>query len=408
MEKTGKNLTDELLNVDLDAVVEKGKQIGKQKKKKIAVVVTIGTIFFIGIVTLSFWIHARNVESLYQQAISELKSGSYEHAYSLFQQTDEYRDSRTYMEYLEIAIDFTTSTLYSDMEKTVLDELLEIDPGATFDYQVETQSVLVEKHALTILTEDLENISPEIFASWVSVCETADEMASKWYSVLIDHDYSINFSVKVLDDSGENLLYQTVNGKSTFNYVDIDSAEPKMYEAVYEQIASYIEEEDYTGAVQYWNTLNDFYSKEYKDLHELINGAMYSYVSLNKNVEDVTTYNCLVKLKSEGFRDSGDIYAALYRFDIDLFFDDYELCYVITGGPPKGTVTVRIVNEAYWRNGSRSRREIAEDYTFTSSSEDKGIVQKREVSLWYAYQHTITAYDGITGEKLAQIVDPYE
>ena len=141
---------------------------------------------------------------------------------------------------------------------------------------------------------------------------------------------------------------------------------------------------------------------------EKVNALMYDYVLSNQNSEDVTTYDYLTKLTAEGYRDSSSIYSKLYKFDITLSFDNYELCYIITGGPPKGNVAVRIVNEAYWSNGYRSNYEVAEDYTFTSPVELEGIEQRREVSTWYSYRHTITAYNGISGQKLAQIVDPYE
>ena len=140
---------------------------------------------------------------------------------------------------------------------------------------------------------------------------------------------------------------------------------------------------------------------------EKANKLMYDYVLANKDGENTTTYDYLVKLSEEDYLDSKSIYSSLYKFSIKLSIDDYKLCYVVTGGPPKDGVSIRIVNEARWSNGSKSTYEISEDYTFTSPAEKEGEEQMREVKLFYAYRHTITAYDGITGKQLAQIVDPY-
>jgi len=141
---------------------------------------------------------------------------------------------------------------------------------------------------------------------------------------------------------------------------------------------------------------------------EKANELMYAYVLANKDCENISTYDYLLKLCEEDYRDSKNIYTALYKFSLTLSFDDYNLCYLVNGGPPKDGVLIRIVNEARWSNGRESTHDVCEDYTFTSPAEKKGEEQKRDVKLFYAYRHTITAYDGVTGEKLAQIVDPYD
>ena len=137
---------------------------------------------------------------------------------------------------------------------------------------------------------------------------------------------------------------------------------------------------------------------------EKVRALMYDYVLSHKDKEDLTTCDYLLKLTSADYRDSKSIFSNLYPFNITLSIDDFELCYLITGGPPKGNVTVRIVNEEYWSNGYLVHDGVVEDYTFTSSVESNGIEQRREVSLFYGTRHTITAYDGMSGTKLAQIV----
>ena len=133
-----------------------------------------------------------------------------------------------------------------------------------------------------------------------------------------------------------------------------------------------------------------------------VNELMYNYVISHKNRTDMLTYEYLVELKSSNYRNSYDIYGSLYAFTIDASIKNYDLYYTVHGGPPAGEVTIRVVNQSSWMNGDGSW-STAEDYTFTVASVNEGKELIRDVKLFYCYRHIITLYDGITGEKLAEI-----
>ena len=129
---------------------------------------------------------------------------------------------------------------------------------------------------------------------------------------------------------------------------------------------------------------------------------MYNYVVSHKNRSNMLTYEYLVELKSSNYRDSNAIYADLYAITVDASIKNYDLYYTVHGGPPVGEVTIRVVNQCSWMNGDGSW-STAEDYTFTSASVNEGKELVRDVTLIYCYRHIITFYDGITGEKLAEV-----
>lgn len=132
------------------------------------------------------------------------------------------------------------------------------------------------------------------------------------------------------------------------------------------------------------------------------NALMYEYVQSHNNSSNVLTYDYLVHLKSINYSDAKSIYSNLYKIKITIYIENYDLHYIVEGGPPKGEVSIRLVNESRWYRSNEY--SVSEDYTFTSLAEKAGVLQTRDIKLFYANIHRITVFDATTGEELAQII----
>ena len=292
-------------------------------------------------------------EAKYQWAKSMTAEKQYDEAISAFEGIRDYKDSETQIENCKIAIlnlkyDDAVTLMNNEKFEEAISAFKELEGYRDSDTQIEK-------------------------------CKTA---------IL---DYRYDEAVRLMNDG--KYEEAVVEFQKLGNYKDSNDLEAKSVMV----LASFYETSgDIEKSIFWYNMIRN---------HEKVNALMYDYVLANKNRKDITTYDYLLKLTAEDYRDSKRIYATLYKFSIKLSIKDYnQLCYVITGGPPKGDVTVRILNEARWTNGYRSTYEVADDFLLTSSAEYEGVEQSRVVSLWYANRHTITAFDGVSGVKLAQIV----
>ena len=292
-------------------------------------------------------------EAKYQWAKSMTAEKQYDEAISAFEGIRDYKDSETQIENCKIAI---LNLKYDDAVTLMNNEKFE-DAISAF--------------------KELEGY------------RDSDTQIEKCKTAILDYRY--DEAVRLMNDG--KYEEAVVEFQKLGNYKDSNDLEAKSVMA----LASFYETSgDIEKSIFWYNMIRNY---------EKVNALMYDYVLANKNRKDITTYDYLLKLTAEDYRDSKRIYATLYKFSIKLSIKDYnQLCYVITGGPPKGDVTVRILNEARWTNGYRSTYEVADDFLLTSSAEYEGVEQSRVVSLWYANRHTITAFDGVSGVKLAQIV----
>lgn len=132
------------------------------------------------------------------------------------------------------------------------------------------------------------------------------------------------------------------------------------------------------------------------------NALMYQYVQSHQSSTNLSTYDYLVHLMEINYKDAKSIYANLYKIRLTAYIQNYDLYYIIEGGPPKGEITIRLVNESRWYRSNDF--SVSEDYTFTTASVDKGEILIRDIKLFYSNIHRITLYDATTGEELAQVI----
>lgn len=118
----------------------------------------------------------------------------------------------------------------------------------------------------------------------------------------------------------------------------------------------------------YLEAYDYFKNSNYKDSQQLKLQAQYSYVKENYNNSDITTYDFLKNLKSEGYRDSSEIFIELYSWKAKIIanhnendtttheniLSPYKTIYfhfVITGGEPNASVTPNVVaSQTGWKD----------------------------------------------------------
>lgn len=81
---------------------------------------------------------------------------------------------------------------------------------------------------------------------------------------------------------------------------------------------------------------------------EKVKSLKYEYIISHKNRNDTLTYDYLAELKSSNYRDTKSIYSNLYKIKVTIYIENYDLHYIVEGGPPKGEVSIRLLNKSRW------------------------------------------------------------
>lgn len=151
-----------------------------------------------------------------------------------------------------------------------------------------------------------------------------------------------------LDNKQYNLAFNMFNMLDGF----LDSEEMAT-ETRYQEACDYQEKRHYVIAISIFEDISYYKNSEKKILE-----CKYGYVVDHKNNDDRTTYEFLLTLKSENYKDSATIYTELYKWrvtgiisrDSDNYtkheaaiskYSKYLHCwFVLTGGTPGETITV--------------------------------------------------------------------
>lgn len=298
MSEGKKTSAQNLLDVDLDAIVVEGKKENRRNAKiLIAVIVAVLAIAIIGVL-----LHKTAQSNKYQKAISAIDSGEYDSAITMFQELGTYRDSAELLEDTEFAKAFTASDLYSDWEertKDYLDSCIKDGYGFTnYSYNVQERTLMMEVGLSEEMEEviDFNNLAPNLLVSFVNLMESADNLTQTTVDYFISEGYNINCQHNHLSSNGE-LLYSTRNGETTYTCIEVETAKNTAYEEIYAQVTTLVDEGEYWEAFNYCteNSVNDFYELDYKDLADY-----YYYVLAMCNYGDgnsIVASECLSLLK---------------------------------------------------------------------------------------------------------------
>ena len=129
------------------------------------------------------------------------------------------------------------------------------------------------------------------------------------------------------------------------------------HECCYKGGLAAIDAKDYKKAIALLNAVKN--DSEYGDANAKLNEAKYLYVLGHKSSNDSTTFQYLKDLKNIGYADSYSIYNNLYQWTVDIYAvnsssssktntssisrRDYAYAHFrVSGGPPSGTIKIRI------------------------------------------------------------------
>lgn len=378
------NPINDLLNIDLDALEEQGQKTTKSRKKNITIGVIAAMLVVIMIVAVTQYIIPVMIPNMkYARAEGLLEKGEYQEAISAFEQLGNYKDAP------QRAVEAEKEERYAKgielIESGQFEEAEQIYESLG-EYRDAANQKIEAKYLLACSFKESAQYDKAI-AAFTELEEYKDSLAQidlcrgslydNAVSLMHAKDY-VNAAQKFQEIKGYRDSEDLWKNCATIIATDYESAgDDKM------ALSWYIKIEDTDNA----------------------NRIRYEYVLAHKDSKDTTTYDYLAALKKQKYRDSEKIYNSLYKFGVELSFDNYNLYYKITGGPPKGTVPIRIVNEAYWTNGRQSSQDIVDDITLDAPV---GVREKSTDKFFHAYRHTITVFNAETGEKIGQIVDPYK
>ncbi len=378
------NPINDLLNIDLDALEEQGQKTTKSRKKNITIGVIAAMLVVIMIVAVTQYIIPVMIPNMkYARAEGLLEKGEYQEAISAFEQLGNYKDAP------QRAVEAEKEERYAKgielIESGQFEEAEQIYESLG-EYRDAANQKIEAKYLLACSFKESEQYDKAI-AAFTELEEYKDSLAQ------------IDLCRGALYDNAVSLMHAKdyVNAAQKFQEIKGYRDSENLWKNCATIIAT-----DYESAGDDKMALSWYIKIEDTDN---ANRIRYEYVLAHKDSKDTTTYDYLAALKKQKYRDSEKIYNSLYKFGAELSFDNYNLYYKITGGPPKGTVPIRIVNEAYWTNGRQSSQDIVDDITLDAPV---GVREKSTDKFFHAYRHTITVFNAETGEKIGQIVDPYK
>lgn len=318
-QNTKKSSQQVLLNVDLDAIVVKGKKESK-KNRLIAIMFVI-----IGVVSFALYQYNLTVkrESVYQEALTAQKAGEYKTAISLFQELGDFQDCQFQLEETTFAYDFIMSKTFTDLFDRALSEFDEGDDTVGIKYDINNRTVILSK---VIPKVNLERIDPAALVYLAPIWNKADIFTNDVYQKFPIHGYSsISCTFEFKDEEG-NLLYSVNNGKTVYSYMDMETVKTLAYEEIYSNIVGLVNEEKYQAAYDYWN-LNDidnFYDLEYKDLSDYYYYAIALIGCDKTQPNKVSQRLSILEKVSSNFKDVKQLTDMWKPFDLDGVYEKPE------------------------------------------------------------------------------------
>lgn len=268
-----KNTAKDLLDIDLDAVVSKG----RAKKKKVIIVIVAAVTICAGIFLVTMINYNQKMQPLYQEAMAAMESKDYSAAVDLFQKAGKYKDSPQKKADAQFAIEFLASDEYVMFRDALTANSsqynIENVQISSVDYDADNRLIKISFIVPSSLAFDYKSLTltPQMFAGWGFACNMLEELTNQVPSGFSESGYDVGCSVNMIDESSDEVLCEFTNGKSISNYVDMETTEDTMYSEIYNQMVSYVNDGKYKEAYDYWVGFDDYYTKDYQDLKDYVN-----------------------------------------------------------------------------------------------------------------------------------------
>lgn len=409
------NSTQNLLDIDLDAVVTKGK--AKTKRKK-ALFVTMAALIIIAIVIGGILLKASNdakAEEAYQEAMELIDLGLYGDAATKFDEAGEHKDSKTMADKARFAQEYELSLTYASLQVSIQEAFAQTNSKVFFSYDWENKTVMQNNLLEDLGAANFEELIPDTFIAWEQVCTAINASSAACYEANVADDYDVNWTINVYGND-EELLYTATNGVTEFNYVDLDAVKEEFYETVYSNIVEAVEQGNFPEAVSFWNNFNatEAFSLDYKDLSDYYYyaGAMEAYrstevVSLSaamENFEKVSAGfkdvdSCVEEISAMLEAVDGEYQYQNGKYTHTLTIDGGKIVFVHDQGP-------YLVPERYSTSNAAASAEKLLGYVYTEPSYvvQNGTIKEMKVLVaetygMYAFSATFTFNeDGLTVE----------
>lgn len=269
MNKRGKVSTQNLLEIDVDAIVEEGKKRQKNKKKFFAIWVI--AIAIIGITTFTIYQYSQETKraTAYEDAIMAQEIGDYEGAILLLQELGDYKDSIEQLQRAKFMQEITTSSYYKQItakiESTFSKESYRYDISVEFP----EENLVINGYV------DLEFRGPTVFTidelkSWENLTKIANNLCNQISDLVQKGELDISTTICMLCSSTNNLLYQVVDGNEIYSQIDINKEKENTVAAIYAQMLLYEFDKDYKAVCEYWDTesRNYFNRTDYAEVNQ--------------------------------------------------------------------------------------------------------------------------------------------
>lgn len=320
-------------------------------------------------------------EALYQEASGLLREGQYKEAGDYFATLDNYKDSaelaqKAYYSYVTELVDLGklheayeayTGKLPNDREAQKLAF------EAEYQYAVDCfEAELYEDAAAAFGNvreyEDSSKKETESLYMWAEqeFANGSYEKAHEVFAQIDGYKDSNRQSQEAYYQYGIELLNREeyLPAQSVFEALDnYRDSRTQLREAKYHYAVALLTEKQYESAVPVFEELG-----RYKDSYNQWLTAMYAYVTEHYNNKDQTTYEYLLALKKNGFKDSAQLYKDLYTWTIKLVSvttsdrdyttllrsvdrntDFLRFVFKLNGGPPGESITLS--HTVFWPNG---------------------------------------------------------
>lgn len=214
----------QLLEVDLDEIVEKGKEQSKRKKKLLVVVATI-IIIIMGIVGVVAYLQneatkqeqARQQEITYQEACSYEAAENYDDAIRLFQELEEYKDSKERLENVQFAHELLNSDAYREIEAAVI-AMMSLGYSYDISYSYNDKQVVISLHITQTAL-----IKNGIYEQWDSHCELLNLLTESSANLLRDEGFTADCKCSMFcsgSDYKDKEFFTSLNGKTSFDFLN--------------------------------------------------------------------------------------------------------------------------------------------------------------------------------------------
>lgn len=306
-----------------------GRKIPKKPDKKLFVrvgIITAGVILLV--IVCGLWIYMQPVikqEKNYKKAAACLEQGQYDEAMQLFDALGDYRDSENKAE--ECRAGKKEYIIQTDYRALTQDE---------YEQNISYFKKLGDEEALRVI----------------------------YYK----------YGQKYMDDG--DYEHAARYFERVMGYKD---AEDYLREAIYKDADNALSSKEYIKAVSLFEKYPD-----YKDSPEKILEAMYAYVCEHKSNTDANTRNYLTQLVEADYKDSGEIYDAVYPWKLTITaINDSKnsntnmtsihsentiyFHFKLDGGAP-GEKT-KIYYDMIWPNGSESTDASSQEWSGGSTGE---------------------------------------